>query len=450
MQNCFNHMATKLVWDYCMAVFGNLSVNIISKYGRVNQHLIAGSTTLIMSIMFPSTSAIIQSSTLAGLMDYSETYRSVAFVLVTGIFVLVINKSFATVCVDIGGRQGTIGFFANFFTTLIAYLIGLTGVYDFNVTNLMWDESEYMVMNTFVFAGAPFIAAFASASVYFVNKFKHSFFVLVGKFGGYTVVVIFGALWFQALTTDFYINDSKIMITYGQYCILFWHTGCMCGLSDPKRYKQWIKGYSFQNYLIVGYVSGWLRVATMGIANLGGKQGFVSFIACNILMRILEYCNNCYHFDLDVELPMPKLMLEVKEVKEAREKDVELVPTEDKKNLSSERDHIFIRVDDRKETFTEAGTVVYKPVLKKSDNNLSPTPKRGRTLILESEENLIQVVPEKLPLNEHEDNKIEQLKREVIDVTSKLDKILLSLTESELIAETAEANKKKFSEVCIF
>lgn len=296
MDKCWNHIVTQLFWEYFIAVYGNLSVNMISKYGQANQHLIAGSTTLVISILFPTKAVLIQSSTLAGLMDYSRTYQSIAFVLVTGIFVLIINRVFDKICSDIGGKSGCIGFFANFFTTLICYLISFTKWYEFDVTGLMWDPSEYAVMDKFVLISTPFITAMASVSIHLVIRHKESFIKIAGKNGGYGIIAIFGSLWFQAISSEFIIKRGNA-ISYGEYCIIFWNAGCMCGLTDKRFFKKWIPGYEFHNYLIIGFITGWLRIGTMGIANLGGKQGICAFIASMFFIWTLEIFNWYFEFD---------------------------------------------------------------------------------------------------------------------------------------------------------
>jgi len=283
-----------------MCVVGNLTVDISNYYGGVNAVLASTATTLCFSILFPADSPMLMSSSLAGIQSETQNTNSMlsmAYILVTGIFILLIYKVNSGICMDLGGRPGTIAFFSNFLTTFVAWLISLLGPYTINIKEIMYNPLDYQVFDIYLYIFGPLIGALGSVGVFWVTHLKDNFTKMFGRIDSYAIIGLYGSLWLVALTTPFYTKPGGDIVSYGQYLAGVWHVGVLAGITDKKRFKIWIPRYNFHNYLITGYIGGWIYIGLGGMVHFGGKQGFSAFLANNVLVRLLELFNYICKFD---------------------------------------------------------------------------------------------------------------------------------------------------------
>jgi len=201
------------------------------------------------------------------------------------------------VCLNIGGRAGIIAFFSNLFTTLIVYLIGLSGVYKFDAIGLMWDKRNYDQFNYIVYICAPIVSMVTHIGVYTIQYHKKEAMKQYGPGCAYGIITITGALLLSLINDEFYKDKQGKIITYGKFLIGVMNTGALGGVTINRRFKTCTKGYYFYFYLCSGYLAGWLFFAFYGLAFLGGKQGVIAFIANNMIIRSLEFFNWIYKFD---------------------------------------------------------------------------------------------------------------------------------------------------------
>jgi len=181
---------------------GNLSVNLCHYYAKKNQFLVGSTLTLGISILWPSFADLYLSSVLAGFMNntiFTGNSFAPIYTLLTAIFIVILYKVHTNICMEMGGRPGTIGFFACFFSTPFLYLIGLSCVYHFDVTKVMYDSFKYDVLDNVIYIVCPFVSAFESLCVYWVQYTKPEFIKTCGKVGAYSLVCSYGSIFFQLI-----------------------------------------------------------------------------------------------------------------------------------------------------------------------------------------------------------------------------------------------------------
>jgi len=200
----------------------------------------------------------------------------------------------------IGGRPGTFAFFSNFFTTIIAWLVSLIGFYTVSIEEIFYNPLEYQVIDIYIYIFGPLIAALGSVGIYWVANINDNFTKIAGNIGPYTVIGLYGSMLLETFKTPFYTKPSGNVVSYGQYFINYWHVGVLIGITERKMFKKWIKGYNFHNYIIAGYIGGWILTSLQGLVSFGGKHGLVALLANNVLIRLLDLCNYYCFFDSEV------------------------------------------------------------------------------------------------------------------------------------------------------
>jgi hypothetical protein len=283
----FGEKIILLLKESPFGISGLVLVFTCSNYGKLNAVLCCGGFALIFSIIIPKEYMfVLLASLLGGVMDESILY-SIGFIFLTGSLIAIINRLTAGIFRDIGGKPGTIAFFANCISLLIVYLIGLSEIYKYDVINSVYNSIYLKKLDAFIYAFAPCFSMVAALCLHFISEAKG---VNVNRVSIYGLVTLFGSLILSTFTTTYFeLNGGKI-VTYGAYFTNYWHIGCLLGLSIRDRYKHhFIKGYYFYHYMFAGYISGWIGIGLSAVIYVGGKHGFAAFMANLIYMWFVHF-----------------------------------------------------------------------------------------------------------------------------------------------------------------
>jgi hypothetical protein len=220
------------------------------------------------------------------------------FILFTGFIITLFYLLIPNFLQGIGGRPGTIAFLSNLTTLTLEYLINLTKIYQFDIPKFLFQIDQYKILNNYIFVIAPILTAISSFLVHYIADVRDDILKITHRIFAYGIVTLLGTQIILCFSDFNNFTSGSINISYAAYFANFWHIGTLCGLSIKSRfYFNYIKGYCFYHYLIVGYFAGWLGIGLCGIVVIGGKHGFVAFLAGNIYIWSLKLIY--YLFDND-------------------------------------------------------------------------------------------------------------------------------------------------------
>lgn len=268
------------VLEFLVALAGCVSTLYIWNHSELNNVFVCESLSLSYSILFPNKyDDIFFAGSLAGIS--SETYySSPGFVFLLAIFVFLFFKICRNMALGFGGRLGTFAFCANLSVCYFSYL-NQGDDYPF------YDDRFYKALNIYIYIFGPLISG---ASCFF-SYILHNYFHLT-KFVAINANGIMFSMVLLSITAYPTYDNRKFIWNYGETFNVFAHIGLLAAILKENLVKEFTyKNYMFVHYLLIGYLSGWIFIGVFAFFTVGGKNGFMSFITCNIYVRTLRmYC----------------------------------------------------------------------------------------------------------------------------------------------------------------
>ncbi len=295
-EECYLNIYSRICIDLLFSVTSLALMNIVYIYAKLDPHMMCAVWTLAITMTCTQNSKVVNASCLAVVVPYLEL-NHLGFHCITAVFIVFLTYASNDMLMDVGGKTGVIALFSNLVTLLIYYLISLTGLYDFKLLYLVYNQDYYLNLNWYVYVFAPLVTVLAVMSVYFIVWYIAGVMVQCGKLHAYGLVLFIGCVFFEMAKLKYFIVNSKDL-SWGYYFVDYWHVGCFVGITSKFKFKKYVKNYNAHNYIIAGYLAGWMNILVSGIINFGGRQGFVSFITCYIWIILLEWFNCCCQFKI--------------------------------------------------------------------------------------------------------------------------------------------------------
>lgn len=269
---------------HCLCgVLGSILTFYIWNRIKMNNIIVCQSLILIFSLVLPKHDDIFFASALSGLT--AKIYMPYEFsIFIVALLVIFFFNAIKNLFIGYGGKYGVIAFLSNLIPCSFFAL-------DQNYKQPFYDQRFYEALDFYIYIFGPLVCGFTSLLA--------SFFALKMKFKNKHSAVISSGLLFSFLLIliSKSPNEGSFSFTYGEIFILFDQVGLLCALSKENFFKMCaFKQQIFHNYFLMGYLAGWINIASIGICNIGGKVGVVAFLATNFYIRSIKVLRGDYDF----------------------------------------------------------------------------------------------------------------------------------------------------------
>jgi hypothetical protein len=279
---------SNLLIEYIFSTLGYLFVYSVNKYGLINPISLSGIFTLIICITVPPKYiSFFLCSCLSSVMD-NKILTNMGFILISAFFIVLQFRLILKYLPTIGGIPGLFAFVANLLNILIQWLISLSGIYEFNVNSFLYNLDEYSHLNVYIYVFGPIFTVVGCLGVHLVSERISKFIILSNKVMAYCIVTAFCSLFLTTFRVNYHSDNYGNPIFYGNIFAGFCNIGGLAGLTVKSKFYEYIKGYYFYHYVILGYICGWINISIIGFAVIGGKQGVIAFIGNFIYVYIFR------------------------------------------------------------------------------------------------------------------------------------------------------------------
>lgn len=271
------------VSEFIISLFACVTTLYIWNYSKINNILICEVLVLSYTLLFPEHHAdMFFSASLAGIS--SETYLpNPGFVFLLGLVTFVVFNILKKVFIGYGGKLGTIAFISNLLVCYFAFLGG-TDHYPF------FDFRYYQSLDVYIYVFGPLICATSTYFSYLIHNYCH-----LTKFIAINVDGILYSLVLITIKETPKYDGNDFFLSYGTIFNIFSHIGLLIALlKEEFLLKFAFQKYLFYQYFLIGYLGGWIFIAVFGFFPVGGKNGFVSFLACNFYVRTLKFSSRLF------------------------------------------------------------------------------------------------------------------------------------------------------------
>ena len=275
----------KKVLNYALQFLSSLMGVILTFYiwnfANLNNIMVCEALVLMMSLLFPNKHDDIFFSAALGGLTPKRFLPNPGYVFLLAIFVFIIFNLSKKIFVGFGGKYGTIAFFSNLLACFFAYL-GENDEYPF------YDSTYYKALDIYIYIFGPLVCG-ASCTLCYV--YYHYFNVrqihVATNING-----LLDSLLLLLIKDGPQYDGVKFVFSYGEIYTYFAQIGLLAALFKQDFVKQLpIKGHIMQNFFLIGYLAGWIYISVYGFFNVGGKNGFMAFLSCNVYIRSLRIIN---------------------------------------------------------------------------------------------------------------------------------------------------------------
>ncbi|MCP4650276.1 MAG: hypothetical protein GY853_09400 [PVC group bacterium] len=290
LNDCRSHIVWQLSIEFFFSTWPNLVVQIIGNRTHYMNVWLCGFFILFGSVTFKKYAGIIASASYAAVQT-PYLFKNYTFLCMVGFYIMAINRTHMGVLEGLGGRAGTIGYVANFFTFMVAYFISFSGVWVgvLDINTMCFDQAVYDKYNVYVYTIGPVLSIFSGTICYGILVKNAHFLKNIHSLAVYGIVVIPAGLIFDTIKTPMFTTPSGRVVTYGRYFFNYWHCGSFVGITELGKYLPTCKYCNWQNISISSYISGWFLTTFNGIIKLGAKHGLVGFLAINFWVNFLKF-----------------------------------------------------------------------------------------------------------------------------------------------------------------
>ena len=286
-QNKLEKLSNLLI-EYTFSSLGYLFVYSVNKYGLINPITLTGIFTLIICITVPPKYiSFFLCSCLSSVMDY-RILSNMGFIFISAFFIVLQFRLIVKYLPTIGGIPGLVAFVANLLNILIQWLISLSGIYEFNVNSFLYNLDEYAHVNIYIFIFGPIFSVVGCLGVHLVSERINKFILLSNRVMAFCIVTAFCSLILTTFRVNYHFDKEGNAIFYGYIFAGFCNIGGLAGLTVKAKFYEYIKGYYFHHYVILGFFCGWINISIIGFGLVGGRHGVIAFIGNFIYVYIFR------------------------------------------------------------------------------------------------------------------------------------------------------------------
>ena len=283
------NISKKIIIDYALQFISAFLACFLTfyvwNYVNMNNYLVCQCFILIASLTFPKHDDIFFGSALSGLTSkkYIPNAQFLFLVVVFDFLIFILIKK---LFVGFGGKYGLIAFGSNITVCCIIWLCQ-------NYTYPLYDFNYYAILDLFIYIFGPMISGTSSVCSYCFNNFlkfrnKHAAVITSG--------ILFSLLLLLITISPEQDDGKKFGLTYGEIFTSFGQIGVLSALTKEEFLKHFnIKRKIIQHYFLIGYIAGWISVASYGTFIVGGKVGVVAFISSNFYIRTLRIFKKTFY-----------------------------------------------------------------------------------------------------------------------------------------------------------
>lgn len=273
--------------QFIFCELGFFCVYILTQYAEINSVLACGATVLMVDSIISDYGYVYISGALGSIMNF-HALNNPGFLALSGLFSFIIFILVRKILLNIGGKPGTIAFLGNLVTFLLVYLISLGKSFNYQPMKYIINLEYFKSLNIYCFIFGPCFSSVATLSVHLLSIRVKDLISIRNRLISYGIVTAYGSLILLTFKLPFRHMPDKTEISYGEMYINYWHIGSLGGLSFENVYRNNSR-YSIVNYLLAGYIGGWIGVGFMGVMLFGGKHGACALIGNVIYIYLIKF-----------------------------------------------------------------------------------------------------------------------------------------------------------------